>query len=167
MANNDFPLYNGVAPSWADMVCRVQGLDASLIELEDLQAINTSSTVEVGMQRKGGRPNRTTTGQLSNEASLTFYRTGFEKFVSGLASAADAKGLTRGPQKRVSLVAFNLQYLHTPPGTDDIYEVQLNGCRYLARTLNGSEGTDADLVEVALNVKEIVDVIGGEPIVLL
>lgn len=163
----DYPLYNGVASSWADVAVTVQGLDMPLLTLADIQAINTGSSVEVGEQRRGGRVIATTTGSGSSEAGMTLYRSGFQNFLRGLKKAAEGLGHVRGAQVYVSLVHFNVVVQHTPPGAEEILEVRIKGCRYLARTLNGSEGTDADLVEVTLNPKEVVDVIDGIEVSLL
>lgn len=162
-ANNDYPIYDGIAPSWADVIVRIQKTGLPLIEMKDIQSINTGSTVELGESRAGGRVMKRTTGSLSNEASMTLYREGFQKMLRGLKAAAP----TRGNQRLISLVHFNVQIQHTPPGSDDIFEVRIKGCRYTARNLNGSEGTDADVVEVTLNPIEIADVIDGEEVVLL
>ncbi|OFV81992.1 MAG: hypothetical protein A2Y78_00210 [Acidobacteria bacterium RBG_13_68_16] len=167
MANNDFPLYNGVAPSWADVEVLISGLDMPLLQSEDVKAVNTSATVEVGTQYAGGRPKARTTGQASYEASLTLYRSGYDKLLRGLQAAAEAKGYVRGDLARISLVNFNVTLRHTPPGSDAIFEVQMLGCRVLARTLNSTQGTDPDEVEVPLSVLEIADVVDGKNVVLL
>ena len=53
MANNRTPIYNNVAPSWADLQAFVSGLDLQLFEAEDVNAVNTSSALEVGEQLQG------------------------------------------------------------------------------------------------------------------
>lgn len=169
MANNNYPIYNNVAPSWADLQSFVSGLDLQLFEMEDVNAINTSSTVEVGEQLKGGRVHATTTGSLANEFTMTFYSQGFQVFLERLADAALALGggYVRGDQARVSLVHFNVHLLFTPPTSDAIEEVEINGVRYTGRTRNVSQGTDANMVEVTFHAKEIVDSVNGKKAVLL
>jgi hypothetical protein len=164
-ANNDYPVLDGIAPSWADIIVKATPNGAALIEMKDISAINSGVTVEVGEQKAGGRVMKTTTGEVSYEASITFYREGYQKFLRGLAAASDAG--SRGDQSLYSLAHFNVQVQHTPPGSTEIYEYRLKGCRALGRSLNGAEGTDADTVEVTLHVKEIVDVIDGKEQVAL
>lgn len=164
MANNDFPILDGIAPSWADITIKCSIYGGALLDVKDIAAINSATTVEVGEQRgTSGRRMKRTTGQSSEEASWTLYRSGYQKLLRNLASVAPA----RGNQKRVSLVHFDIQVQHTPPGDDEIYEYIIKGCRLMGRTLNGAEGVDADQVEVALNPIQIVDIIDGEEVVML
>ena len=67
----------------------------------------------------------------------------------------------------ISLVQFQIQVQHTPPGSDEIYEFRLKGCRIAGRTLNSAEGSDAEQVEVPLSIIELVDIIDGQEIVLI
>lgn len=161
--SNDYPILDGIAPSWADIEVKASANGAPLIEMKDIQAINTNSTVEVGEQRQGGRVIRRTTGSLSNEASLTLYRIGYQK----LLRAAKELAPLRGQQRVITLVSFDIQVLHTPPDDSEIYEFHLRGLRMLGRAINGTEGTDADVVEVPLSVISIVDVVDGEEIIAL
>lgn len=163
LANNDFPVLDGVAPSWADVIVRASPVGAPLIETKDISAINTGATVEVGEQRRGGRVYKRTTGSSSYEASMTLYYSGWTKLISGLVALAPV----RGNQRIISLVHFGLQVQYTPPGSAEIFEYRVKGCRILGRTINGAEGNDATSVEVALSTIEIVDMIGGREVVIL
>lgn len=163
MANNDYPVLDGVAPSWADIIVRLSPALGALIETKDIKAINTNATVEVGEQRAGGRVIKRTTGSSKYEGSLTLYREGAQKMLRGLKGAAPK----RGNQRIITLVHFGIQIQHTPPGSLEIYERRLKGCRIIGAALNGAEGTDADVVEVPLSIIEIVDMIDGEEVVLL
>ena len=116
-ANNDFPILDGIAPSWADIIVKATFYEGALLEMKDIVAINSASSVEVGEQRGGGRVMRHTTGDLSDEASWTLYRTGYQALIRNLASVAP----TRGAQKLISLVHFDIQVQHTPPGSVEIY----------------------------------------------
>jgi hypothetical protein len=49
----------------------------------------------------------------------------------------------------------------TPPGSTDLLEYKVKGCRMLGRTIDSSEGDDAQQVEVPLSTIEVVDVIDG------
>jgi hypothetical protein len=166
-ANNEYPLYNGIAPSWADSTVKISGTDIVLLETRDIAGINTSRSVEVGEQRSGGRVIKRTSGDASQEGSLNLYRDGYQKMLRTLMNAAIAKGLTRGNKVLISLVAFDIQYLHTPPGATEIFDRRVRGCRVIGDTVNGAEGTEADKVEVPLSVIEIVDMIDGKEVVLL
>jgi len=164
--NNEFPVLDGVAPSWADIIIKASPVaDGSLIDIKDIQAINTGSTVEFGEQRgaSGGRVIKRTTGSVSYEASMTLYREGYQKLLRALKGSAPK----RGNQRALAIVPFNIQVMHTPPGSVEIFEYRIKGCRIAGRALNGAEGTDADLVEVQLNPIEIADVIDGEEVVML
>jgi hypothetical protein len=163
--NNEFPVLDGVAPSWADVVAKLTGTGITLLEMKDIAAISTTRTLEVGELRgaSGGRVIKRTTGSASYEASVTLYRAGFQKMLRTLMAAAPR----RGNQALVSLVHFNIQVQHTPPGDTEIYERRIKGCRVMGDTLATAEGTDADQVEVPLSVIEVVDLIDGVEVVLL
>ncbi len=163
--NNEYPILNGVAPSWADVQIKLTPTSGGLIDIKDIAAINGSSVVEVGEQRgaSGGRVVQRTTGSVSYEGSLTLYRTGYQKILRELAKTAPA----RGNQKLVGLVHFQIEVQHTPPGSEEIFQYIMKGCRLMGRTLNGTEGTDPDQVETPLSVIEIADIIDGEEVVML
>lgn len=163
--SNDFPVLDGIAPSWADIDAKMIPNGGTLIAMKDIQAINTNTTVEVGEQRgaSGGRVMRRTTGAKTDEASMTVYATGYQTMVRNLMQAAPV----RGNQRLISLVHSLLVVQHTPPGSDEIFEYRLKGLRVLGRTKNSTEGTDAETVEVALSVAEIVDIIDGVEVVML
>lgn len=167
MPVNEYPILDGIAPSWADISVKIAATGVDLIRMVDIAAINTGRSVEVGEQRgaTGGLVKRRTTGSASQEASMTLYRTGLQQMLRVLKDHAQA--LPRGNQKRVSLVHFNIFVLHTPPGDDDIYERRIKGCRITGDTMNSAEGSDAQQVEVPLSPIQIVDVIDGEEVVLL
>jgi len=163
--SNDYPLLDGVAPSWADINCIASKDGAPLLTVKDFQSINTNTTVEVGEQRgaSGGRVIRRTTGQESFEANIVVYRTGYQSLIRSLMVHAP----TRGNSKAVSLVHFDIQVMHTPPGSDDVFEYQLRGCRLLGRALNSAEGTDSETVDLPLSLVQIVDIIDGTEVSML
>ena len=145
MANNDYPVLDGIAPSWADAKVTATATGVSLIEVKDIKSI------------------KRTVGEASNEASMVLYRDGYQKLLRGLKALAPLRGNTRV----ISLVHFGVSFQFTPPGSAEIYETRIKGCRITGRALNGSEGTDAAEVEVTLNPIEVVDVIDGEEVALL
>lgn len=163
MANNDYPVLDGITPSWADVICRATPSSGPLIDMKDIVGISTGISIEVGEQRSGGRLIKTTTGDEKSEATITLYYSGYTKLLRNLKALAPV----RGNQRRVSLVHFGFQVQFTPPGSDEIFEIRIKGCRLMGRTLNATEGTDAQQVEVPLNVKQIVDVIDGEEVAFL
>ena len=165
LANNDFPLYNENACSWADMTLKLSGDGLEALDIKDISAVNTGVSMEFGVQKAGGRPMRRTTGEVSYEASLTMYRSGYLNLLRTIKNASSAE--TRGDIKLLSLVTFDLIFLHSVPGDDNIYKVEIKGCRLAGRTLNGAEGTDADQVEVPLNPMEIIDTVDGERVAFL
>src|SRR5690349_10768406 len=163
--NAEYPVLDGVAPSWADIVVKIAGAETPLIEMADIKSINTSCSIEVGEQRgaSGGRVLKRTTGSSKHEASMVLYYSGFRKLLQNLKEAAPL----RGNQRVVGLVHFGIQFQFQPPNDSAIYEVRIKGCRYLGRDLNPSEGTDAQTVDVKLNPLEVVDMIDGEEVVIL
>jgi hypothetical protein len=163
--SQEFPIVDGIACSWADIVTTVDVLGGGTLRDIDYKAINTGSTVEIGEQRgaSGGRVIRRTSGSKKDEASGTWYRSGFRKLVKALIPYAP----TRGNQVLISLVHFSLLVQHTPVGESEIYQVRMKGCRLLGRDYKWAEGNDADVVEVALHPVEVVDLIDGKEVVLL
>lgn len=165
MTNQAYPSLNDIAPSWADVgvTFTVSGGDA--LDMADINAIKWSRTVEVGEMRgaSGGRVMARTTGQGSQEASATLYRAGFRKLLKSLVAQAP----TRGNQKLISLVSFDILIQHTPPGETEIYVTKIKGCRYLGDSDDMQEGNEADKVEITLNPIEIVQIIDGQEVVLI
>ena len=167
-ANNEYPLLDGIAPSWADVVVKISASGQPLLTTRDIKSISSGSTVEVGVQNAGGRPKQTTTGALSHEGSMTLYLSGAQAFERDLMTAAVAKGLVRnGAIAQISLVRFQIDYLWTPPGAVEIYERRLKGCRLLSDTESPAEGTDPGTVDYKIYVLERVKVIDGREVSLL
>ena len=164
--NQEFPVLEGVAPSWADVGFRFSITGAPLLEMIDIKSLSSGRSVEVGEQRgaSGGRVLKRTTGAEKNEASATLYYDGFIKLVDALSGVAPL----RGDERVLSLVHFDVQYQFTPPGSTRIYDRRLLGCRYLGDTLAASEGTDAQPVDIMLNPLRIIQInSNGEKTVLL
>lgn len=165
MPNQAYPSLNDVAPSWADIGITATVSGGDLLEMVDVAALKWSRKVEVGEKRgtSGGRVMARTTGQGSQEASITLYRSGRRRLLRSLM----AKAPTRGNQKLISLVSFDILINHTPPNETDIYTVKIKGCRYLGDADDLKEGTDADKLEINVNPIEIVDIIDGNEVVLI
>jgi hypothetical protein len=169
MVNKLYPVLDGIDPSWADIIVNANPGGSSLIKIEDISAIDSGTTVEVGLVKgaSGGRVRRRTTGEKSDEFSWTLYRVGLRNLKRELMKVAIERGLTRGNQVIVGLVHFDIQVQHTPPGSDDIFEYRVKGARITGNQFKHAEGVDADQVEVPMSVIEIVEVIDGKEIVLL
>lgn len=167
-ANESFPQINGFAPSWADVIFRTgpvaqDGTPRIQVATELIKSINTSSSLDVGRRMAGGRPMARTTGQASLEASVTFYREGFDQFLESLREEMPR----RGNLYIYGLVTLNATLQFKLPTSNDLYVTLVQGCRILGRTLNTAEGTDASEVEVPLDPIEIIDQIGQNQYVLL
>lgn len=165
MVNQAYPSLNDVEPSWADIAVTFTVTGGSLITMADIKALKWSRKVDVGEKRgaSGGRVMARTTGQGSQEASATLYRSGVRNLIKGLVSQAP----TRGNQAIISLVSFDILIQHTPPGETEIYQTKIKGCRYLGDSDDMKEGTDADTLELTLNPIEIANIINGQEVVLL
>lgn len=163
--NQSYPLLNGIAPSWADVIIKCAVFDGALLDMQDIQSINTSRSVEIGEQRgaSGGRVSRRTLGNGSQEASMTLYRSGYQEFIRKLAAVAPA----RGNERVITAVHFDVIYQYTPLGTEEIFERHIRGARIIGDTMNDTEGSDAAVVEVPLSVAKIVDIVDSLEVVLL
>jgi len=162
--NNEYPILDGIAPSWGDMSVKISGTEIALLEMKDINAINTNMTLEDGEQRNaGGRVVRRTVGQDTNECSLTLYRFGVQNLYRGLLANAPR----RGNQALISLVFFDIDYQHTPPGTDEIFQRVVYGCRVKGSAMNAALGTDAQTVEMPIGCAKIADIVDGVEVVLI
>lgn len=165
MATQAYPAVNDISPSWADISATFTVDGGEALEMVDFSAIKWSRSVEVGEQRgaSGGRVMARTTGAGSQEASATLYRSGLRKLLKALVAMAP----TRGNQRLIGLVAFDILIQHTPPGETEIYVTKIKGCRYLGDSDDMQEGTDADKIEITLNPIEVVQIIDGVEVVLI
>jgi hypothetical protein len=164
MSHFDYPVLDGIAPSWADIQVRISPNGGTLIEMGDISAISTGTTVEVGEQNEGGRLIKRTTGSVKYEASWTLYASGYQKLLRGLVAAAPTNG--KG-QKLLSLAHFLVHVIWTPPGSTDLVEYKIKGCRILGRTIDSAEGNDAQQIEMPLSPIEVVDVIDGVEVLMV
>lgn len=165
MVNQAYPSLNDVEPSWADIAVTATISGGALLDMDAIAALKWSRKVEVGERRgaSGGRVMARTTGQGSQEASATLYRSGLRSLIKSLMPLAP----TRGNQVIIGLVSFDIVIQHTPPGESEIYQVKIKGCRYLGESDDMKEGNDADKIEVTLNPIEIVNIVNGKEVVLL
>jgi len=163
--NQDFPILDGVAPSWADCTLKAKGAATPLLEVKDIASIDSSTTLEIGKMRglSGGKVIRTTTGSSDHEGSLGLYHSGFTNLLDNLGPNMP----TRGGKRIYGVCFFDLQQFWTPPGSNEIFEKQMNGCRILGEALAAAEGTDAQKIDLPMYIAEIVYVIRGFKYVIL
>jgi hypothetical protein len=173
MINQAYPSLNDIEPSWADVGITF-ALSAGLapgpvIPMSAIAAIKWSRKVDVGERRgaSGGRVMAQTTGQLTNDATMTLYKSGKQIFLVALTAMAQAQGLVRGNQAIISLVRFDITIQYTPPGSTDLYESAIKGCRYLGDDDDAKEGTDPSKIDITMKPIEIADLINGVEAVLL
>lgn len=165
MTNQAIPNVDETECSWADIAVTSRITGGPLVELRDIAAIKSSRSVDVGVRKgtSGGRIMARTAGEVSYDASITFYKGGLRRFKQALMSVAP----TRGNQVLISLVTFDVLVQHTPLGSEAIYQRKIRGCRYLGDSEDLGEGVDADQTEVTINPIEIFDIIDGKEVVLL
>lgn len=167
--NSEFPEFNGVAPSWADVQCLFAFDGLPLLTMADFKSIDTGSSLDVGEQRgaTGGRVKKRTSGLAKYTAKATLYADGYQLFLRRIIAKAKAIGAVRGNQVVMRYVHFNITIKQTPFGTTEIFERRVKGCFFAGRDSNFSEGNDASEVDVTLNPIEIADVVDGVEAVLL
>lgn len=162
---NPLPTLNGVAPSWADIKTTFRTFTGIVLTTADYASIDSKTVVERGVQygASGGRKMRTTTGQAKPEATVSWYRSGFQAMLRAFVVAAPV----RGGRKVLGLVFFDLDVRHSVPNDPEIYNRKILGAQLNSADLSMTEGTDAEKVECALEVKEVVDVIDGVEVSLI
>jgi hypothetical protein len=157
---------NDYAASWPDTKVHVTPYGGAMLEDLDAAGVTHSGTVEVGVQMHGGRVKARTSGSATYEATLTLYRSAYERVLTALRDAASASA-TRGNQILLSQVAFDVDVQVIPPGaTAPSAHVRIKGCRLLGYSDSMSEGNDAQQIEITLNPMEIVTVKEGQELVL-
>ncbi len=163
--NEDYPVFDGIAPSWADVQITAKPGTGALLAMKEIQAINTGTAVTFGEQSgaSGGRVMKRTTGSQKLTSSMTLYRSGYQKFIRGLVPFAKR----RGNQVLLATAHFDIDYQLTPFNDVEIYETSLSGCKLAGRDLNGKEGDDADVVDVPLSIAQIADIVDGLELVML
>lgn len=160
----EFPLLDGVEPSWADVAIRFSVHEGAVVETADIAGLDVSDSLDIGAVRgTGPKKRKRTTGQEDNEGTLKLYRSGYLKLMRALM----AKAPTRNGVKQVGLVPFDIIWQHTPPGASEIYQRNVLGCRLAGRSFSGAEGADADQVELPLSIMDVIDVIDGEEAALV
>lgn len=163
--NNEYPVIDGIAPSWSDIIIKISPKGAPLISATQIKSIKRSRKVSIGKQRgaAGGNVIKRTTGAVDYELSAEFYRDGWNEFLEKIVDLAPS----RGNQRAISLVHFGVQVQHTPIGSTRIFEWRAKGVRTIGDEHAAAEGTDADLVAVTFDAIQIVDMIKGKEVVFL
>lgn len=154
------------ATSWASAKIAITPYAGTTLDEADIKAIKHSGTVDVGKQKSGGRVKARTEGDVSYEGSITFYRSGLKKLRDALVAAAPDYAI-RGNQIRISLIGFDVDISHTPPGQDPIQKTRIKGCRLAGYSDDMAEGPDADEIEIPLDIIEVATVLpDGREVVL-
>lgn len=168
MANQSYASLIDFASSWANIGIAITPYGSTTLDTSDISSISHSGTVEVGEQKgsSGGRVMSTTTGSVKYEGSITFYRSGLRKMLEALVEAAPDYA-KRGNQVRISLVKFDLDIQHSPPGVVQPFHTRMKGCRLLGYSDDMTEGDDADMIELPLHVLEVANILNGQEVVLL
>ncbi len=168
MASQSYSSLIDIASSWADIAVAITPFSGTILDATDISSISHSGTVEVGEQKgtSGGRTTARTTGSVKYEAKIKFYRRGLRRLVEALVAAAPEHAI-RGNQVRLSLVHFDVDVQHSPPGEVKISHVRIKGCRLLGYSDDMSEGNDADQIEITLSPMENCQIVDGQEIVLL
>ena len=163
--SNAYPIIDGMAPSWADIVVSLTPKGAPLIKTQGIKSIKRTRTVTVGEQKgaTGGQVVKHTAGELKLGLDLELYRDEWNSMIEKFAALAPK----RGNQVAIRYVVFGIQVQHTPFGSSRIYDWRAKGCFLLGDTLDAKEGTEADTVAVPVGVKQIVDMINGVEVVYL
>lgn len=157
---------NGRAVSWAEIIITINVTGGTTLDAIDIKSIDHESAVEVGEQRGagGGNVKKRTTGQVKNTASATFYRDGAKALKTALASVATKDS---GGRPRLSTATFDVVVKHSFEDDSEIHCTKLLGCRLLKDSGKHAEGIETETVDVDLNPIEIVEVVGGQDMVLL
>lgn len=163
--SQEYPLLNGYAPSWADIITTINVQDGPTIKDIDYAELKWSSKVSFGEQRgaSGGRVIAQTTGSQKDEGSCVYYKSGLWRLLDVLADVAPV----RGNQRAVSAVRFNITILHTPYGSDVVYHEFMRGCRLASFESSMKEGDEAEQVPMDLAPMQTGWIVNGKEIVLL
>jgi len=163
--NQEYPLIDGIAPSWSDISIRFTPTGAPVIKSSQIRSIKRGRKVTVGYQRgaTGGQIVKRTTGSVEYSLEIEFYRDGWNEFLEKIVDLAPS----RGNQRAISLVHFGVQVQHTPVGSARIFEWRAKSVRMLSDEHAASEGNDADVVPCTLDALQIVDMIKGKEVVML
>lgn len=165
MANNQqaFPSVNGVESSFAEIAIGLDISGGSSFTGLDISGVKFDSKVSPGMRKKGGRPAARTRGDIDYTASLILSRKSMQLLKEGLGVTAPQNG----NQRLISLVEFQIQVLHTPIGSTDVFESLIKRCRLVGEAHDYKEGADSDMVECDLSVMQIAEKINNVEYVLL
>lgn len=170
MADNN-PTVNGMAMSWADIDVECLVVDGPSLTLDGFSDISWKATLETGDQRPpGSQVSKLTTGNVSYEASITFYKDGYRALVASLVEKATAAGgrFMRNGMARIGMVHFDLLPQFTPLDDEAIYKTKIVGVRFLGTEESLSNNTDPAKVVCLLKPRQIIGyTAAGAPFVLV
>lgn len=156
---------NGTAPSWAEVEITADVSGGGSFPDIDWKSVDVESKVDRGFQRgPGGQVKQKTTGQPTDSASGSLYRSGLRQLKIALAAAApqDAAG-----RYQLSKVRFNIIIKHAYEDDAQIYCLKLLGCTLDKNAFKMAEGAEADTVDIDLNPMKVIEIIDGKETVLL
>lgn len=162
-AQNDFPVIDGIVPSFVDIIARATPGGGSILEVGDIAKVSRKRAVTIGEQSSGGRVKKRTTGTVKYEMTVAFYYDAWLRYVEALAAVAPS----RGNQKRIGLVHVGWQIQYTPIGSVQKFEWRAKGARLIGDSMDAAEGDDPNQVEVPFNVIEIVDMVNGVEVLMV
>lgn len=140
-----FPVFNGNAPSWADLRMTIEH-DGATFETPMFSALDWSDKVEpTDVYGQGATKLGTTKGRYSAEGKVTFYLTAAAAVYTSLAAVNSS----------ITEVRFDLIGSWKARADDDPTRVELQGCRLVDRNGSNSNSGDAATVEHTLNVTKI------------
>jgi len=156
---------NDAAVSWAE--CKaVANIDGG-IDLPDIdwKSFDFEEKIDRAWQRgQGGRLKKKSTGQSTPSAKATAYREGLKALKTGLLALAPQNS---EDQYQLSKVRFTLVITHSYEGDPEIYCIEIRDCTLDSTAFKMAEGPEADTVDIDLNPRQIVEIIGGKEVVLL
>lgn len=156
---------NGNACSWAEVEITADVVGGGSFPDIDWKSMDAESKVDRGVQRgPGGQVKKKTTGQPTDTASASLYRSGLKALKRALVAVApqDAAG-----RYQLSKVRFNIVVKHSVDDDPDINILKFLGCTLDKNAYKMAEGPDADVVDIDLNPMKIIEVIDGKETVLL
>jgi hypothetical protein len=162
---SETPTLNGTPTSWTDIKITAQVNGGVELPSLDWKSFDWSSEIKRGDQKKGGRVVRRSSGEKTDTASGSLYRSGLDEFVDALVLVAPKDSLGRAQISKVKVDFIIEHSFEDDP--DDIHIVKFLGCHLDKIAGKHAEGPEVDTVDVDLNPMEIVMVRKGVDVVLL
>lgn len=145
MTTSAFPVYNGVAPSWAELKLVIEH-DGGTFETQDFQSIDWDHGLEPGdVYGQGSGPLMRTKGKYTANAKISMLKASARALRLALAAVNPSYGL----------VSFTL-HGSWDVGDGVIHTVDIRGARWKKTTNAGAQGSmDAWKEDIDLSVLRI------------